>query len=163
MANENERLPREAVELMALTECEPLDEALLPLNPERLADARAGGGLAWGLIGHGVMSWVFQLVVRTSKLELDLTRPALRSLADENAQAQIATEIRSICRLVALAYCRATEKRFVRLMVRSNSTESWTWCLERDGWFRAGDTFDELVNLLSADSHEVDPLMTKYI
>ena len=159
----NERLPQEAAELMALAESGSLDEALLPLDPERLADARAGGRLAWGVTGHGVMSWAFQIVVRTAKLDLDLTRPALRVLADEDTQAQIAADIRSVCRLAALACCRATDERFGRLMLRSESADSWTWCLEREGWFRVGDTFDELVNLLAADGHEVDTLSAEYV
>ena len=160
---ENERLPQEAAELMALAESGSLDEALLPLDPERLADARAGGRLAWGVTGHGVMSWAFRIVVRTAKLDLDLTRPALRVLADEDTQAQITADIRSVCRLAALACCRATDERFGRLMLRSESADSWAWCLEREGGFRVGDTFDELVNLLAADGHEVGPLTVEYV
>ena len=159
----NERLPREAAELMALAESEPLDEALQPLDPERLADARAGGRLAWGVTGHGVMSWAFRIVVRTAKLDLDLTRPALRVLADEDTQAQITADIRSVCRLAALACCRVTDERFGRLMLRSESADSWAWCLEREGGFRVGDTFDELVNLLAADGHEFGPLTVEYV
>ena len=160
---ENERFPREAAELMALAESGSLDEALLPLDPERLADARAGGGLAWGVTGHGVMSWAFRIVVRTAKLELDLMRPALRVLADEDTQAQIAADIRSVCRLAALACCRATDERFGRLMLRSESADSWAWCLEQKGTFRVGDTFDELVDLLAVDGHEVDTLSAEYV
>ena len=159
----NERLPREAAELMALAESGSLDEALLPLDPERLADARAGGRLAWGVTGHGVMSWAFRIVVRTAKLDLELTRPALRSLADEDTRAQIASDIRSVCRLAALACCRAMDERFGRLMLRSESADSWTWCLEQKGVFRVGDTFDELVNLLAVGGDEVDPLTVTYV
>ena len=158
---ENERVPREAMELMALAEREPIEDALLPLDPERLADARAGGGAAWGVTGHGVMSWRFRLVVRTAKLDIDITRPALRVLSDEAAQAQDAAEIRSACRLAALAICRAKEGHVTRLSVTSEDAESWSWCLEGKDLFRAGGDFAELVELL-ADCDSPAPLTVEF-
>ena len=155
-------VPQEAEELMSLAEREPIDEALQFLDPERLADARAGGGFAWGVTGHGVMSWVFRLVARTNELDLDLARPALRVLADEDTQAKIAADIRSACRLAALACCRAKSGRIGRLVVRSESAESWAWCVARENLFRVGDTFDELVDLLAADDDGIDPLLADY-
>ena len=158
---ENESVPREAVELMALAEREPLDEALLPFDPERLLDARAGGGAAWGMTGHGVMSWRFRLVVRTAKLDIDITRPALRVLSDETAQAQDAAEIRSACRLAALAICRAKGGHLTRLSVTSEDAGSWSWCLEGRDLFRVGGDFAELVELL-ADCDSPAPLTVEF-
>lgn len=144
---------------MALADRDSIEEAFHFLDPEQLADARAGGGLAWGVSGHGVMSRTFRLVARTKGLDLDMTRPALRSLSDEETQAKIAEDIRSVCRLAALAYCKVKGGQIDRIAVRSESAGSWAWYLERGDWFRVGDTFDELVDWLAADCDNVDPLM----
>lgn len=160
---EYEGLPRDAAELMALVEREPIEDALVPLDPERLADARAGGGLAWGVTGHGLMSWSFRLVVRTAKLDIDITRPALRLLEDDETQARLAADIRTVSRLAALAICRAENGRIGRLMVRSDSTADWSWCLEFGDRFCVGDVFSELVDVLVVGGRAADPLEVEYV
>lgn len=156
-------VPREAAELMSLAEREPIDEVLQPIDLERLSEARAGGGLAWGVVGHGVTSWRFRLLVRQSKLDLDFTRPVPNALSDESVQEREAAEIRKVCRLAALAVCRAEAGQLGRLSLRSDVERSWSWCLERDGAIRFGDTFGALVEALSEDGKDVDPLTVDWI
>ncbi len=74
-----------------------------------------------------------------------------------------AENIRTVCRLAALAVCRAKAGQVGRLMVRSESAESWTWSLERDGAYRFGDTFCELVEILAEDGEAIDPLMVERV
>ena len=64
--------------------------------------------------------------------------------------------------MAALACCRAKSGRIGRLVVRSESAESWAWCVARENLFRVGDTFDELVDLLAADDDGIDPLLADY-
>ena len=161
MNTENEKMPQEAAELMALAERESIEAALPPLDPERLADARVGGGAAWGVTGHGVMSWRFRIVAHTANLDIDISRPALRALSDEATQSEDAAEIRSACRLAALAICRAKEGFVTRLSVASGDAENWSWCMEGEDLFRVGGDFTELVELL-ADCDRPDPLMVEF-
>ena len=46
--------------------------------------------------------------------------------------------------MAALACCRAKVGRIGRLVVRSESAESWAWCVARENLFRVGDTVRHL-------------------
>lgn len=55
---------------------------------------------ACGAWGYGLSNWFFRLLLKTQNLEIDVTLPCWRVLADENTRVRDARNITASCRFV---------------------------------------------------------------
>ena len=139
--------------LAALGDVASIEAEVEKMEPMDESDFETGEEtefLAFGPIGHGLMSWAFRLRLKTTALDFDFTLPCLRALADEESRKTDAEDLRTVCKLVVAALRLAEGDRTSewRLAARAEPEAGCTWRLEDAHGERSGNGWTSLVDLL---------------
>ena len=139
--------------LAALGESASIEAEIEKMEPMDESDFETGEEtefLAFGPIGHGLMSWAFRLRLKTTALDFDFTLPCLRALADEESRKTDAEDLRTVCKLVVAALRLAEGDRTSEwsLAARAEPEIGCSWWLEDEQGERSGEGWTSLVDVI---------------
>lgn len=139
--------------LAALGDVASIEAEIEKMEPMDESDFETGEEtefLAFGPIGHGLMSWAFRLRLKTTALDFDFTLPCLRALADEESRKTDAEDLRTVCKLVVAALRLAEGNRTSewRLAARAEPEIGCSWWLEDEQGERSGEGWTSLVDVI---------------
>lgn len=139
--------------LAALGDVASIEAEIEKMEPMDESDFETGEEtefLAFGPIGHGLMSWAFRLRLKTTALDFDFTLPCLRALADEESRKTDAENLRTVCKLVVAALRLAEGNRTSEwsLAARAEPEIGCSWWLEDEQGERSGEGWTSLVDVI---------------
>ena len=139
--------------LAALGDVASIEAEIEKMEPMDESDFETGEEtefLAFGPIGHGLMSWAFRLRLKTTALDFDFTLPCLRALADEESRKTDAEDLRTVCKLVVAALRLAEGDRTSEwsLAARAEPEIGCSWWLEDEQGERSGEGWTSLVDVI---------------
>lgn len=139
--------------LAALGDVASIEAEIEKMEPMDESDFETGEEtefLAFGPIGHGLMSWAFRLRLKTPTLDFDFTLPCLRALADEESRKTDAEDLRTVCKLVVAALRLAEGDRTSEwsLAARAEPEIGCSWWLEDEQGERSGEGWTSLVDVI---------------
>ena len=139
--------------LAALGDVASIEAEIEKMEPMDESDFETGEEtefLAFGPIGHGLMSWAFRLRLKTTALDFDFTLPCLRALADEESRKTDAENLRTVCKLVVAALRLAEGDRTSEwsLAARAEPEIGCSWWLEDEQGERSGEGWTSLVDVI---------------
>lgn len=139
--------------LAALGDVASIEAEIEKMEPMDESDFETGEEtefLAFGPIGHGLMSWAFRLRLKTTALDFDFTLPCLRALADEESRKTDAEDLRTVCKLVVAALRLAEGNRTSEwsLAARAEPEIGCSWWLEDEQGERSGEGWTSLVDVI---------------
>lgn len=113
-------------------------------------------------VGHGLVSWRFELTVRQPKLALDFRHPLAGAFADDEARERDRENVRTLCRLAYAALNNPDLPDGAVRLSASCDEDGLGWSLEgADGeLLREGTAWPDFLDVLSGVP---DPLSDRFI
>lgn len=103
-----------------------------PMSPEEFEPGDSEEFIAFGPTGHGIMSWLFRVRLKTPDLDFDFSVPCLQALADEEDRTARSDDLATVCKLTVAA-ARVAESdglRGRRVRAWSVSADECRWRTE---------------------------------